>query len=108
MQEKLRAALREAILDPTKTMTLECLESVQYLDWTVKEMLRMHPTLPSALERVVPSKGATIAGHDLRPGTIVCMSAHVQHNDGSIFPHPELFEPERFGLHYRKIGIPLL
>ncbi|KAK5446756.1 hypothetical protein LTS15_009689 [Exophiala xenobiotica] len=96
VQDKLRAALREAIPDPTAPIKLEVLEGIPYLDWTVKEMLRMHPTLPSTLERVVPPKGAEIAGYKLKGGTIVCMAAFIQHQREEVFPHPELFQPERW------------
>lgn len=58
-------------------------------------MLRMHPTLPSSLERVVPAKGAEVAGHLLKGGTIVCMQAFTQHRQEAVFPNPEEFEPER-------------
>jgi cytochrome P450 len=55
----------------------------------------MHPTLPSSLERVVPAKGADVAGHRLKGGTIVCMQAFTQHRQENIFPNAETFEPER-------------
>lgn len=95
VQEKLRAALKEAIPDVSMPITLETLESIPYLDWTVKEMLRMHPTIPSSLERVVPAKGGEVAGYHLQGGTIVCMQAFSQHRQEAIFPSPEVFEPER-------------
>ncbi|CZR68103.1 uncharacterized protein PAC_18002 [Phialocephala subalpina] len=95
VQRKLRQALRDAIPDTSVPITVETLEAIPYLDWTVKEMLRMHPTLPSSLERVVPANGAEIAGHQLKGGTIVCMQAFTQHRQEAIFPNPEEFEPER-------------
>lgn len=95
VQRKLRNALKQAIPSSTQDVKLEDIESCTYLEWTVKEMLRMHPTLPSALERIVPATGATIAGHRLKGGTLVAMSAHIQHQQASVFPSPEVFEPER-------------
>lgn len=92
---KLQRALKESIPDPSQAMRLEDLEACTYLDWTIKEMLRLHPTLPSILERVVPPQGAVIAGHALKKGSIVAMSAFVQHSQESIFTDPERFEPER-------------
>lgn len=92
----MRAALREVVPDTTKLIKLEDLEACTYLEWTVKEMLRLHPTLPSFLERVVPPGGAMIAGYKLKPGTTVAMSAYVQHQQESLFPHPEVFDPERY------------
>lgn len=95
VQKKLRTALREAFPDPTVPIQLEDLDAIPYLEWTIKEMLRMHPTLPSTLERLVPPNGAEIAGHKLKAGTIVCMSAFVQHNQEMVFPQADVFEPER-------------
>ena len=95
VQKKLRQALKEAIPDASGAITLEALEAVPYLDWTVKEMLRMHPSLPSSLERVVPAQGAELAGYKLTAGTIVCMQAFTQHAQEAIFPNPYQFEPER-------------
>lgn len=94
-QQKLIDALQEGIPNP-ENVTLQQLEGIPYLDWTVKEMLRTHPTLPSLLERVVPAKGATVAGHRLSGGAIVCMSAYIMHQNSSVFPDPTRFEPERY------------
>lgn len=94
-QQKLRQALKDAIPDPAAEITLEKLEAIPYLDWTVKEMLRMHPTLPSCLERVVPAQGATVAGYKLKAGSIVCMQAFTQHLQEEVFVHAETFEPQR-------------
>ncbi|PMD43896.1 cytochrome P450 [Hyaloscypha variabilis F] len=96
VQDKLRKALKDAIPDASAPITLEMLEAIPYLDWTVKEMLRMHPTIPSSLERVVPPKGADVAGYHLEGGTIVCMQAFTQHRQEEIFPKPEEFQPERW------------
>lgn len=93
---KLQRALKESIPDLSEPMRLEDFEACTYLDWTIKEMLRLHPTLPSVLERVVPPQGAVVAGHALQKGSIVAMSAFVQHSQESIFPDPEKFEPERY------------
>lgn len=93
---KLRRALKESIPDLSQPIKLEDFEACTYLDWTIKEMLRLHPTIPSILERVVPPQGAVVAGHVLKKGSIVAMSAFVQHNQESIFTDPEMFEPERY------------
>jgi cytochrome P450 len=69
---------------------------VPYLDWTVKEMLRTHPTLPSVLERVVPAEGAQIAGYHVPGGSIIGMSAWSMNKLPDVFPDPLAFQPERF------------
>ena len=95
MQEKLRAALRAEIPDPS-SVTLERLEGVPYLDWTVKEMLRTHPTLPSLLERVVPAQGAQIAGFHVPGGSVIGMSAWSMNKSPNVYPEPLAFQPERW------------
>lgn len=81
--------------DPTD-LTLEHFEAVPYLDWTVKEMLRTHPTIPSLLERVVPAEGAQIAGYPVPAGSIIGMSAWSMNKLAKVFPDPLAFQPERF------------
>lgn len=94
VQEKLRAALRAEMPDAAD-VTLEHLEAVPYLDWTVKEMLRTHPTLPSMLERVVPAEGSQITGYHVPGGSIIRMSAWSMNKSPDVFPDPLAFQPER-------------
>ncbi|CAK7203106.1 hypothetical protein SEUCBS139899_005835 [Sporothrix eucalyptigena] len=94
VQEKLRAALRAGISNPAN-ITLESLEAVPYLDWTVREILRTHPTLPSMLERVVPEGGAQVAGYHVPGGAVIGMSAWSMNKLPEVFPDPSAFHPER-------------
>lgn len=93
-QQKLITALRQGLPDPSN-ITLQDLEAIPYLDYTVKEMLRSHPTLPSLLERVVPPKGAVINGIPLPGGTVVAMSAHTMNQNEMVFPDAGQFQPDR-------------
>lgn len=95
VQAKLRDALRAEIPNPAD-VTLERLEAVPYLDWTVKEMLRTHPTLPSLLERVVPDEGARVAGYYVPGGSVIGMSAWSMNKSPDVFADPLAFLPERF------------
>ncbi|KAJ2903380.1 hypothetical protein MKZ38_009957 [Zalerion maritima] len=95
VQEKLRACLRAEMPD-SADVTLKHLEAVPYLDWTVKEMLRTHPTLPSLLERVVPAGGAQIAGYHVPGGSVVGMSAWSMNKSPKVFSDPLAFQPERW------------
>ncbi|KAH7144106.1 cytochrome P450 [Dactylonectria estremocensis] len=104
VQEKLRAALCAEIVNPAD-VTLERLEAVPYLDWTVKEMLRTHPTLPSLLERVVPAEGAQIAGFHVPVGSIIGMSAWSMNMSPDVFPDPLVFQPESLAITQTRIHI---
>ena len=61
----------------------------------------MYGAVSSFLERVVPeegaaSKGLDIMGFTLPPGAIVGTQAWSMHRDPDVFPHPDVFEPERW------------
>ncbi|KAL1904819.1 hypothetical protein Sste5344_009441 [Sporothrix stenoceras] len=104
VQERLRAALRDEIPDPAN-IKLESLEAIPYLDWTIKEMLRTHPTLPSMLERVVPPGGAQIAGYHVPEGVVIGMSAWSVNKLPEVFPDPWAFQPESLAIVQTRIHI---
>jgi cytochrome P450 len=68
-----------------------------YLDACIKEAFRLHPAPGLPLERVVPPNGAEIAGHFVKRGTIVGVSAWVVHRNKEVFGEDvEDFRPERW------------
>ena len=49
------------------------------------------------MERIVPSPGITVAGHEIAPGTIVSVPYSVAHRDLSIWGQDaNIFRPERW------------
>lgn len=75
---------------------LEDLERLPYLTAIIKESLRMSPSVPSPLPRVVSPTGATILDHEVPGGTVVAQSLIFVHMDPEIFPNPKKFDPERW------------
>lgn len=72
-------------------------QGLPYLDACVKEAFRLHPAPGLLLERIVPEKGAEIAGEWIKGGTIVGCSAWVIHRRKEIFGEDvEDFRPERW------------
>lgn len=72
-------------------------QGLPYLDACVKEAFRCHPAPGLPLERIVPPQGAEIAGHFIKGGTIVGVSAWVMHHNREIFGEDvEDFRPERW------------
>ncbi|KAF3760962.1 cytochrome P450 [Cryphonectria parasitica EP155] len=72
------------------------LQHLPYLNQVIEESLRLHAPAPSALPRVVPPGGATLSGHYLPGGSIVCTQAWTLHRDPEVFPDPEKFDPSRW------------
>ncbi|KAH8897597.1 benzoate 4-monooxygenase cytochrome p450 [Thozetella sp. PMI_491] len=68
-----------------------------YLDAVVKEGLRVFPSIPMSLPRVVPKGGRSIDGYWLPEGTIVSCQSYTMHRwDEDVFPEPDRFRPERW------------
>lgn len=74
----LSADFREADLEP---LTL--------LNGVIDEALRLYGAAPGSLPRYVPAGGATMAGHFLPAGTVVCTQAYTLHRDEAVFEHAE-------------------
>ncbi|CAN9450796.1 unnamed protein product [Alternaria alternata] len=72
------------------------LEKLPYLSAVIKEALRMSSGVTSGLLRIVPRTGATIAGHEVPPQTIVSCGSTFVHFNADIFPKPDEFMPERW------------
>jgi cytochrome P450 len=78
-------------------------QSLPYLDAVVKESFRLHPAAGLPLERIVPPSGIEIAGHFVKGGTIVGVSAWVVHRNREIFGEDvEVFRPERWLVDEKK------
>jgi len=72
-------------------------QGLTYLDACIKEAFRLHPAPGLPMERIVPPQGAEIAGHFIKGGTIVGVSAWVMHRRREVFGEDvEDFRPERW------------
>ncbi|KAH7412661.1 cytochrome P450 [Cadophora sp. MPI-SDFR-AT-0126] len=72
-------------------------QALPYLDACIKEAFRMHPAPGLPLERIVPPSGAEIAGHFIKGGTIVGVSAWVIHRNREVFGEDvDVYRPERW------------
>ncbi|KAF5968045.1 pisatin demethylase cytochrome P450 [Fusarium coicis] len=68
-----------------------------YFQATLKEAMRMHPTVGFPLERYVPEEGAEVCGYTLHAGTNISTSAPLMHMDMGVFGHvARIFRPERW------------
>jgi cytochrome P450 len=99
LQDRVRAELLTVAGHPGGTddlLTNKELEPLPYFNGFLKEVLRVWPTLPGPLERIVPNEGADLCGVYLPGGTEVTSLAYAIHRDESIFPDALKIKPERW------------
>lgn len=86
---------QESVLGDRTDLTLEDLRSMNYLEWTIKEVLRMYPPLIMLMRKALVD--LEFGGYDIPAGTMMMASPSVGHRIPSIFADPHRFDPERFG-----------
>lgn len=80
--------------DPDE-LSPEDLRKLQYLEWTIKESLRMFPSVPFFFRRVLDDI-VYADGKRIPRGTYFCVITYLLHRNPDIWPEPEKFDPERF------------
>jgi len=74
------------------------LEKLPYLKAVIIETLRLYGSAPGALPRTTPANGLQIKGLYIPPAVTLTTQSYTMHRDPSIFPDPEMFNPDRFYL----------
>lgn len=80
----------------SEEIKVDTVMTLPYLGATLNEALRLFPPGAVAMQRVVPSGGATIDGHYVPAGTTVSISPWVAGRSPSNFHLPDAFRPERW------------
>jgi len=91
--------LREEIdaIDSEEPITYKQTQELPYLKAVVRESLRMYPSIPAPLYRIVPAGGLSVDGHLIPPGTVVGISSLAQNRDIAIFgKDADGFNPDRW------------
>ncbi|KAK6949033.1 hypothetical protein Daesc_009105 [Daldinia eschscholtzii] len=88
---ELRGEYNSVLLDDSQQIENTLLMAV------IKESLRLYPTNPNPMERVVPSGGLMSNGYHIRSGTIVSVPHYSTHRDPRIYgSDAERFNPDRW------------
>ncbi|KAK8106995.1 sterigmatocystin biosynthesis P450 monooxygenase [Apiospora kogelbergensis] len=93
---ELQRRLEEEIATLPSEFTEADVESLPLLNAVIDETLRLYGAAPGGLQRYVPAGGATMAGHFLPAGTVVCTQAYTLHRDETVFERSETFDETRF------------
>ncbi|KAJ8911714.1 hypothetical protein NQ315_013176 [Exocentrus adspersus] len=84
--------------DNNKSLQLESLRQLPYLDAVVKETLRKYPAVPTIIRKCNEhcSINGEGFGFELPKGTLLFYSVMGVHRDPSNYPDPNKFDPDRF------------
>jgi cytochrome P450 len=85
-----------ARFDRLDQITLDEVNSLDYMLACLQEALRMYPPVPTGFPRVVPPAGDRISGHYIPGGTSVYVSQHAANHSDRNFRAPQRYVPERW------------
>ena len=94
IQDKLRAAIKEAMESNAKKPLYEVAQNIDYLDCVIMESQRLFP--PGAQLNRECSDDYDYNGIHIPAGTEVVISIYALHHDPGAWQDPEKFDPERF------------
>ncbi|KAH3910676.1 hypothetical protein HBH56_144800 [Parastagonospora nodorum] len=99
-QPEIQAKLRKEIdaITPSKSfLEVEDVANCAFLDGVINEALRLHPAVPSGVQRETPPEGITLPNGTYIPGNIIIwMPIHCIQRDPRYFAQPLTFLPERW------------
>ncbi|TEA14072.1 Cytochrome P450 monooxygenase FCK2 [Colletotrichum sidae] len=72
------------------------LSKLPYLQACVDEALRLHPPVPSGVQRMTPAEGIDVDGTFIPGSTIVQVPTYTMFRDERLFPSADEFIPERW------------
>jgi cytochrome P450 len=73
-------------------------EGEEYLEATIREVMRRRPVIPNAAPRLV-KRPVEVGGWTYPEGVCLVPNAYLVHHDAEIYPQPYEFRPERFLEH---------
>lgn len=80
--------------NPSTVLTYSKLQELNFIEMVIKEALRLLPPIPIIGRKL--TEPTNIAGVLLPPGKNILISVYALHRDPTVFPNPEIFDPQRF------------
>ncbi|KAH7161004.1 cytochrome P450 [Dactylonectria macrodidyma] len=88
---------RISLTEPCDIISYDLVRDLPYLRACIDETMRLRPPLAYPLQRLVVSpEGVMIAGHHVKPGTVVAVSPYTIHRNKTLYPNPDEFNPDRW------------
>ncbi|XP_002738927.2 cytochrome P450 4V2-like [Saccoglossus kowalevskii] len=94
VQERIFEELDGIFGDSNRPVTMDDLKEMKYLDNTIKESLRMYPSVPIFARQL--DEDVTLAGFKIPSEANILVAPYALHRDEKYFPNPEVFDPDRF------------
>lgn len=101
--DRLRA--EQAPFDPDRPLTTADLDSMTYLDWTLREVLRFITPVGGLFRTTVAP--TTYGGYDIPEGWLVLSQIHRTHEDETLYPQADRFDPDRWNPERAGVKDPL-
>ncbi|KAL5237900.1 hypothetical protein ACI65C_005310 [Semiaphis heraclei] len=94
-QDRIVEELNEKIPNFGHTkLSVQSLSSLDYLERTIKEVLRLYPSVPFIGRQIY--QPLTIGDHTILPGTSIFINVFALHRNEKHFENPDTFDPDRF------------
>ncbi|ETN42392.1 uncharacterized protein HMPREF1541_01546 [Cyphellophora europaea CBS 101466] len=94
-QVRLREELKEAV-QQQESYSYSAISELPVLEGVVQEIFRVRPASIGALPRVVPAGGSVVDGIFVPASTIISCQGLTTQRDPTIFPNPDVFNPQRW------------
>ncbi|XP_022256706.1 cytochrome P450 4V2-like, partial [Limulus polyphemus] len=95
IQEKVRKELDAVFCDdPDRTLTMDDLHQLKFLECVIKESHRLYPPAPFIAREL--EEDLMIKDFNVGAGTTCIIFPYMLHRDPKIYPNPEKFDPDRF------------